>query len=98
MQYALHGILGYEFDATRYLDFNIETYYKYFNQLIDINRSKLLNQDPDYVMEVGHAYGFDVLAKYDHKHGIYGRFTRWVMLPATMATRFTRPITTAAIT
>ena len=67
LQYALHGILGYEFDATRYLDFNIETYYKYFNQLIDINRSKLLNQDPDYVMEVGHAYGFDVLAKYDHK-------------------------------
>lgn len=75
LQRALHGIAGVEIDLTRGLEMNTEVYYKGFGQLININRRKFTNADPDYIIEEGAAYGIDFLLKYDYKNlflwGVY---------------------------
>ncbi len=75
LQTAYHFIGGVEFEPTRSLTFNVESYYKGYPQLININRDKLFPTDPDYVTEEGNAYGIDFLAKYDFKNwyvwGVY---------------------------
>lgn len=78
LQRATHGIFGFEVDITNNLNVNVEGYYKWFNQLTNINRNKLYddnleNEDiPDqlkkeYIIESGDAYGVDVAIKYDRK-------------------------------
>ncbi|HAE13778.1 MAG: carboxypeptidase-like regulatory domain-containing protein [Chitinophagales bacterium] len=67
LQKATHAIGGIEFDVTDYIEFNVEPYIKYFNQLIEINRNKIVPQDPDFATETGKAYGIDFLLKYDYK-------------------------------
>ena len=70
LQKAIHGVVGVEADLTRKLQINVETYYKKFTQLININRNKLSLLDPDYVTETGDAYGIDFSANYTNK-GLY---------------------------
>ena len=79
LQKSRHAILGAEFDLSRNLSLNIEGYYKYFPQLTNINRFKIYdenNQPPggasdvetkDFIIETGHAYGVDMVFKYDYK-------------------------------
>jgi hypothetical protein len=78
LQKSNHAILGFEFDLTKRLNLNIETYIKDNTQLTNINRNKLYddtgdNQDKpeylrkDFIIETGKAYGIDFLLKYDYK-------------------------------
>ncbi len=64
LQKAVHGIAGVEIDVNSRLTFNIEGYYKGFNQLIELNRNKLRATDPDFVAIDGVAYGGDISAEY----------------------------------
>ncbi|MEO0731732.1 MAG: TonB-dependent receptor [Bacteroidota bacterium] len=64
LQKAIHGIVGLEFDATDKLTFNLEGYYKGFNQLIELNRNKRSATEPDFVTLDGVAYGGDISAEY----------------------------------
>ncbi len=83
LQKAKHGVLGLEYDVSNRIMVNVEGYYKKFDQLTNINRDKIyedneLNADiPDYlkkdfIVETGDAYGVDFLTKYD-----YGRLYIW---------------------
>lgn len=75
LQYAWHGIVGYEWDITKYLSINVEAYYKYFSQLSNINQNKLYDDlaefsdvadvyKKDFIIESGKSYGADLLLKY----------------------------------
>ena len=75
LQKATHAIFGGELDISRNFTLNVEGYYKWFNQLSNINRNKLYNDDnnsytipdelkKDFIIESGDAYGVDVVLKY----------------------------------
>jgi CarboxypepD_reg-like domain/TonB-dependent Receptor Plug Domain len=66
LQKAIHAILGVEYDITRQFELNIEPYFKYFPQLINLNRNKIFKRDPNYMIETSKAYGIDFLLKYDN--------------------------------
>ena len=78
MQLGRHAILGFEYDVSRYLNINVEGYYKWFNQLTNLNRNKLYDENrvrgeipdalkKDFIVETGNAYGVDFSAKYEKK-------------------------------
>ncbi len=64
LQRSIHAVAGFEFDLTNRIEFNVEPYYKKFTQLININRNKLSEADPEFTTETGDAYGIDFLIKY----------------------------------
>lgn len=75
IQYAWHGIGGFEVDLFKHFMINIEGYYKYFNRLSNINQNKLYEDlaqfadiadefKKDFIIEDGVTYGVDVLLKY----------------------------------
>jgi hypothetical protein len=64
LQRATHAIVGIEVDANNDLTFNLEGYYKGFDQLIELNRNKLRATDPDFVTIDGVAYGGDISFEY----------------------------------
>lgn len=75
LQYAWHIITGFEYDINKFWNLNIEAYYKYFDQLSNINQNKLyvdiaqfeLIDDvfkKDFIIESGQSYGVDALLKY----------------------------------
>lgn len=82
LQRAIHSVVGAEFNLGKYAEFNIEGYYKDFNQLININRNKLFNSDPDFIIETGASYGMDLLFKYEYK-----RFYLWTVYSLAYVTR-----------
>ncbi len=78
VQRATHGVAGFEFDLFKYLELNIEAYQKIFNEVVNVNREKVfddntLNEDrPDiqkkeFIVEQGMAQGFDVALKFERK-------------------------------
>ncbi|MBK7588869.1 MAG: TonB-dependent receptor [Bacteroidetes bacterium] len=71
IQKAYHIIGGIEVDVND-LEFTVEPWYKYFGQLITINRYKLFPTDPDFSIETGKAYGVDFTTKYSK-----GRYYFW---------------------
>jgi hypothetical protein len=73
LQHAYQFVVGLEADVTKHIELTVEPYYKYFGQLININRQKLFPTDPDFEIETGKAYGIDLLVKYDYKN-----FYLWV--------------------
>ena len=76
LQKAMHIIGGFEIDLSKKWDLNIEGYYKKYNQLIDINRTKTKFTDPNYITETGDAYGIDFSTKYADKHwSVWGTFS-----------------------
>jgi hypothetical protein len=93
LQKATHALLGFEYDLTENLNLNVEGYYKWFNQLTNINRDKVLDASGsdnyqstisnDFIVETGDAYGVDFLLKYRRKEltlwGVYSLsyVTRW---------------------
>lgn len=77
LQKAQHLIFGTEVDLSNSITLNLEGYYKNFPQLTNINRFKIYGSDAppeasdvetkDFIIEKGNAYGFDMVAKYEHK-------------------------------
>ncbi|MCB0429205.1 MAG: TonB-dependent receptor [Flavobacteriales bacterium] len=78
LQKARHLIAGFEYDLGEHLDLNVEGYVKDFNQLTNLNRNKVFDDDgdnadkpdalkKDFIIERGKAYGVDFLVKYDFK-------------------------------
>ncbi len=78
LQRAKHLVLGAEFDITPDLNLNVEGYYKRFDQLTNINRNKIYEDNDanitepdelkkDYILEEGDAYGVDFTLNYAHK-------------------------------
>jgi hypothetical protein len=79
LQKSNHLILGAEFDLGKFVNLNVEGYYKNFPQLTNINKNKLYNEEEappgasdvetkDFIIEKGDAYGVDVALKYDYKN------------------------------
>lgn len=78
LQKATHAILGGEYDLGKNVTINIEGYYKWFNQLTNINRNKIYDDTPDnynipdiykkdFIIETGTAKGVDMVFKYSTK-------------------------------
>ena len=76
LQKATHAILGAEYDLGKHLTLNVEGYYKWFNQLTNMNRNKLYDDNPDnfeipdvakkdFIIETGEAFGVDAVFKYN---------------------------------
>lgn len=71
IQKSSHLVAGVEVDLGDF-EFTLEPWYKYFGQLIGINRYKLYPSDPDFSVETGKAYGIDFTMKYAK-----GRYYFW---------------------
>ena len=94
VQKSTHVVGGFEFDLFKHFELNVETYQKFFNQVININRDKVYEDNttnasrPDeekklFVIEQGRARGFDVVLKYDRK-----RFYFWAVYSLTFNDRW----------
>ncbi|QTN39099.1 TonB-dependent receptor [Cryomorphaceae bacterium] len=79
LQKGRHVIFGFEYDLTDRIDVNVEGYIKDFNQMTNINRNKIYednlsnNDKPEYlvkdfIIETGLARGIDVSMKYADKN------------------------------
>ena len=94
LQTASHVVGGFEFDLTERVNLNVEGYLKHFSQLTNPNRNKLFEDDlehadvpevlrKDFIVESGHAYGADVVLKYEERFTYvwvvygYGNVDRW---------------------
>ena len=93
LQKSRHLIIGTEIDLMNHLSFNVEGYYKYNSQLININKNKIYPDDgssanradyykKDFIIETGDAYGVDFLLKYD-----YRRLYLWAVYSLGYVTR-----------
>jgi len=78
LQKAWHAIGGFEVDLTKKLTLNIEGYYKWFNQMTNVNANKLFEDDEttsqiadvlkkDFIVESGVAFGGDIVFTYTTK-------------------------------
>ena len=76
LQKAKHVIVGLEYDFNEKWSINVESYVKDFNQLINLNRNKLYEDDvnnssvpdelkKDFIVESGLAKGLDFLLKFN---------------------------------
>ncbi len=83
LQKAEHIIAGIEIDLNKALTLNLETYYKNFSQLTNLNTNKIYNSTTenvpeelkmDFIVEEGNAKGVDVSLKYD-----YDRWFIWAV-------------------
>lgn len=94
VQKATHMVGGFEVDLFKYFELNVEVYQKFFNQVINVNRDKIFEDNtsnatrPDelkknFVIEQGRARGFDVVLKYDRK-----RFYFWAVYSITFNDRW----------
>ncbi|MCD6012502.1 MAG: TonB-dependent receptor plug [Flavipsychrobacter sp.] len=63
LQTAYHLVAGVEVDVNK-VEFNLEPWVKYFNQVDELNRNKKLVSDPNFVAAHGWANGVDLSAKY----------------------------------
>lgn len=79
LQKAQHAIIGMEFDITKLLSINVEGYYMNFQQIININRNKLYDDNgenatkpeylkKDFIVESGYSWGVDFTAKFEWKN------------------------------
>lgn len=82
LQRAFHSVAGFEVNLGKYTEFNVEGYYKDFNQLININRNKMFALDPDFIIETGKSYGVDFMVKYEYK-----RLYLWTVYSLAYVTR-----------
>lgn len=82
LQKSIQLVLGAEIDITRNLTLNVEGYYKYYPQLLRLNRNKLYDSDADkpvyyrqnFIVETGDAEGVDVSLKYS-----LSKFNFWLV-------------------
>jgi len=75
LQLARHLVGGFEFEISDQITLNVEAYVKDFNQITNINRNKLFEDNQanasqpdilkkDFLLERGLSRGIDILAKY----------------------------------
>lgn len=64
LQTSVHAVGGFEFNLGKYATLNVEPYWKYFPQIISLNRNRTSDSEPSYIAEKGAAYGIDLLGKY----------------------------------
>lgn len=64
LQKSTQVVFGAEFDIGNRMELTVEPYYKRFSQLININRNKLSERDPDFATETGDAFGIDLSMRY----------------------------------
>lgn len=67
LQKSWHAISGVEYDVNKHFTINVEPYYKWYPQLISLNRTKRTVNDPEFQVETGDAYGIDFSFKYVQK-------------------------------
>ena len=93
LQRAKHAIVGLEYDINDKWTVNVEAYVKDFNQLINLNRNKLYEDDEnnfdiddelkkDFIVETGLAKGLDFLFKYNDQ-----RTSLWMVYSLGKVTR-----------
>lgn len=94
LQYAWHAILGTEIDLTKHLTLNVEGFYKFFDQLSNINQNKIYDdteefskypdeQKKNFLIESGDSYGVDFLLKYSKS-----RLYIWAVYSLQKSTRW----------
>jgi len=94
LQTAWHSIVGLEIDLYKNLSVNIEGYYKFFDQLSNINQNKIYEDLPqfdnvndvykkDFLIESGESFGVDFLVKYD-----LNRIYLWGVYSLSRSTRW----------
>lgn len=94
LQKSKHLIFGVEYDLGKRITANIEGYIKWYDQLTNINRNKVFDDEPEYsdkpdvlkkdfIIETGKAQGVDVSMKYD-----YRRLYVWLVYSLGYSTRF----------
>jgi hypothetical protein len=99
LQKARHAVAGMEYQITKRISVNTEAFYKRFDQITNINRDKLFNDDlfnqskparlrQDFIIETGDAYGADATFKYEDK-----RWYVWTVYSLTYVNRFDGVIT-----
>ncbi len=59
--YGNHAIGGAEIDLRSNISLNVETYYKEFKSLYNLNRNRRTSIEPAFVKETGNSYGIDFL-------------------------------------
>jgi hypothetical protein len=75
LQKSTHLIAGFEKDLGKHISINVEGYFKWFNQLTNMNRNKIYDDNgdnfdkpdalkKDFVIETGTAKGIDMVFKY----------------------------------
>ena len=104
IQKANHIVSGVELDLFKHFELDLEVYQKFFNQIINVNRDKIYDDNttnanrPDeykknFVVEQGRARGFDVVMKYDRK-----RFYFWGVYSLTYNDRWVGNNVTGTVT
>ena len=94
LQKASHLLGGFEMDFIKNFEITIEAYQKYFNQLTNLNRDKIYddnlqnsdkpdNLKKDFIIEKGWARGCDFVFKYDRK-----RFYFWTIYSLSVNQRW----------
>ncbi|WP_027419999.1 TonB-dependent receptor [Crocinitomix catalasitica] len=78
LQKAWHAIVGTEYDISKKVTLQIEGYYKWFDQMTNINSNKIYEDNSDnskiddvykkdFIVESGQAYGGDIVIAYNTK-------------------------------
>lgn len=104
IQRANHLVSGIELDLFKNFELDVEVYQKFFNQIININRDKVFDDNTtnanrpeelkkNFVIEQGRARGFDVVLKYDKK-----RFYFWAVYSLTFNNRWVGNNSTGVVT
>jgi len=94
LQTAWHAIAGVEIDLFKNMTANIEGFYKFFDQLSNINQNKIYEDMPqfdniddvykkDFLLESGQSLGLDFLLKYELK-----RMHLWAVYSLSRSTRW----------
>jgi hypothetical protein len=94
LQKAYHAIFGTEYDLSKKISLNVEAYYKWFNQLTNLNPNKVFEDIADnskvddlfkkeFIIESGQARGVDVVLKYNTK-----KFYFWSAYSLSKVTRW----------
>lgn len=62
---AYHFVLGTQFIPDNIMKVKAEAYYKDFTKLVTVNRDKVDQNDPDFILGTGKAYGLELSLEYD---------------------------------
>lgn len=78
LQRAWHAVGGFELDVSKRISVQVEGYYKWFDQMTNINNNKIFEDTPenseiadefkkDFIIESGTAWGADLVVEYSSK-------------------------------
>jgi hypothetical protein len=70
LQTSVHAVGGFEVNVGKNISINIEPYWKWFPQIVNLNRNRTNDKEPKFLAENGEAYGLDLNATYE-KNQLY---------------------------